>query len=535
MHWAEIIVGQKLGTGFLGRKCMKIVVSVVADVEQHLHVQLLGMQDWKKHIGVLRIAGWFNMRQSQFQDIPAVLACLQCLGVKKPDITTGFSFRLRLTKDHEELYSALVVNGIPENPSAVRRLVATFPLWTVECVEKLDAEKIKEWVANRVIPHVPMRKVQKIIEGVCTYLKISSTAVSCAGIYNINRALDKFNTAAMPIHVSVFWGHFYRLSPEDVLIISDITQRIADHSLKHQQQFWETVKGCCLYTAHCLGIRPESITVTQFFSLLTTQQIEQWLQLQHPSVVIRTKIALNTFIGMGYVEHCKQLTMSFKRCVQTWANRAPLMATYTENEVNQLLRHACSNRDRAMLLLLSRTGLRSKAFRSLLRTHVQSSVGVAKEKGGKLHRFHIDQDTARSIALFLKENGNVHSQYLFPNPKYPCQPLTVSQLRQWLIGISTRAGVFGPHVTVHSFRRYVVTALVNAGNSLDLVARYVGHCTSSTTSGYWRTSPHELANKLALPWNDNRNTKSAPKVRCAFQPNEQWVGSHTKAWRRCDF
>ena len=108
MHWAQIIVGQKLGTGFLGRKCMKIVTSVVADVEQHLHVQLLSMQDWKKHIGVLRIAGWLNMRQSQFDDIPAVLECLQCLGVEKPDITTGFSFRLRLSKDHEERYGALV-------------------------------------------------------------------------------------------------------------------------------------------------------------------------------------------------------------------------------------------------------------------------------------------------------------------------------------------------------------------------------------------------------------------------------------------
>ena len=529
MHWAQIIVGQKLGTGFLGRKCMKIVTSVVADVEQHLHVQLLSMQDWKKHIGALRIAGWLNMRQSQFDDIPAVLECLQCLGVEKPNITTGFSFRLRLSKDHEELYGALVAEKIPENPAAVRRLVATYPLWTTECVKDLDTEKIKEWVTNRVIPHVPGRKVQKIIDGVCTYLTISSVAISI-GVYDIDRALDKFNIAAMPIHVSVFWGHFFGLSPEDELMISDIAQRIAQHSVKHQQQFWESVKACCLFTAHCLGIRPKSISVTRFFSLLTTPQIKQWLQLQHPSVVIRNKIALNTFIGMGYVEHCTQMTMSFKRCVQTWTNRAPSMATFTEDEVTQLLRHACTHRDRAMLLLLSRTGLRSKAFRSLLRAHVGSSVGVAKEKGGKLHRFHIDEDTARSIALFLKDNCNVQSQYLFPNPRYPCQPLTVSQLRQWLIGISTRAGVFGPHVTVHSFRRYVVTALVNAGNSLDLVARYVGHCTSTTTSGYWRTSPHELANKLALPWHDSR---SAHKVRCAFQPNAQWVESHTNARERC--
>lgn len=535
MHWAEILIGQQLGTGHLGRKCMPLTLSILSDVEAYLAVKISSHTDWTRHTNTLRVCSWFNARCKMFeQDTDDVLLCLACLGAEKQVIEAGYSFKLRLTKDQEELYIAITrLHGCCSHPPSIRRLIATFPIWTVECFVSLNAENLGKWATHRLLPHMPFPKAVATARAVYGYVGIPYNEPVFAVTFKQQYALDKFNIPLMPLHVSVFWGHFFSGSTDENPILG-IAQKVAHHSSKHQQQFWETVKACCLFVAHRLKIPPRVLQLGHFFEMLVLSNIEEWLCLQNASVIVRNKIALNTFIGCGCLKNSTLLTMSCKSIVQNWRNRfASVVRTFTQSEIDRLFLQTHSTRDKAMLLLLSRTGLRSNAFRTLIKSQVKRTEGVAREKGNKMHCFYIDSTTSDTISAYLRDSMfQNNSVYLFPNFNNPSHPMTVSQLRQWLHSLADRSGVFGPHVTVHSFRRYVVTALANAGNSLDLVARFVGHCTSLTTSGYWRISSGEIATRLCLPWDAGSSSKTpkpeSKRVSCSQAALQVCIGDKAR-------
>ena len=186
--------------------------------------------------------------------------------------------------------------------------------------------------------------------------------------------------------------------------------------------------------------------------------------------------------------------------------------TYNADEIKQLYNVCKPAKERLLLLLLSRGGLRNTALRSLMVHNVCHDHGIAMEKGQRLHQFHIDAETHRTFTDYIATEhpnivGKLRSQYVFQyvNSSTHCVDvdscMSPKQLHRWLQLLARRAGVQRCHVTIHSFRRYVVTALMQDGyNSIEHVARFVGHQSPATTQRYWLTDPHLLTKQLKLPW-----------------------------------
>lgn len=155
--------------------------------------------------------------------------------------------------------------------------------------------------------------------------------------------------------------------------------------------------------------------------------------------------------------------------------------TYTAAECTRLLEACGSRRERLMMMLLQRVGLRNAAMRRLtlgsvtedLPPHPPRTVACALEKGGVLRQFVLLQAVDRSpgpgvdpamrstLAEYLanefhwppaRETSSRDQLCLFPRcHTEPTTPMTGSQIHFWFRNLCRRANVSGPHATIHGF------------------------------------------------------------------------------------
>lgn len=98
-----------------------------------------------------------------------------------------------------------------------------------------------------------------------------------------------------------------------------------------------------------------------------------------------------------------------------------------------------------------------------------------------------------------RKGGN---KYLFPatisgNKLAREAPLSTSGVSRIIKRLAADAGVHGNHVHPHAFRKHVVTALIEAGNRIEYVSRFVGHANIQTTLHYWDLQ-YEIVQRLNM-------------------------------------
>lgn len=185
--------------------------------------------------------------------------------------------------------------------------------------------------------------------------------------------------------------------------------------------------------------------------------------------------------------------------------------TYSKNEFQRLTDACQTNMDRLLLTILSQTGLRNSAVRNLTTACFTGDYGTALEKGRKWHTFPISESLKQHRDAYLQNDHRANSPFVFPDTRDPTHCMTASQIRSWLKNLAARADVQGPHVTIHSFRRYVVTTLLLHGNGMHQVMKYVGHTHPSTTVGYWCSHPNQLVQMMRVPWcTEESSIKATP-------------------------
>ena len=190
--------------------------------------------------------------------------------------------------------------------------------------------------------------------------------------------------------------------------------------------------------------------------------------------------------------------------------------TLTLEEAERLIQAArASNDSRAtlLLILLSEIGLRKSAlchlkYNNLLdTTHTPLCTGRAFEKGRKWRYFVTStrlKQALKSYAETLRDIADAHDDgdfFLFLCPNHSERPLGLNTLDRILRVYAKQAGITDVHVHVHMFRHSIVGWLVDAGNSLELASKYMGHSNVSTTAQhYWVPTTTELFSKVNNPF-----------------------------------
>lgn len=440
--------------------------------------------------------------------------------------------RVRLSMEHCELWRD-ITRELPEwtasrstiEGRSIRRFIASYPVWDMQQLSEVTLANVEDWCAHRF----PIRQPPAPIVGFLNAWQARHGTAPARVEMAIKRPLycSTF-PAGLPMHVAVFWGFYFRNSCDD--FIARLHTHLDTRHLKgvHRSQIIEAIKTFVHDICAQHNLRGHDWE-TDVQPAITIGLIETWLVKQAtlrchggcsrlPTVLVRHVVAMNHFADLLWPDHHQSRNSFF--CRSQIQRRATLQArglqplgshpttidrTYTQEEVDALFKATQCRRDRLLLLLLTRVGLRSAALRGLLVENMSGGrrEGMALEKGSRWHHFFIDNATQQCMQGYLAhEHPDQHSPFLFPHNTHYHKAMPSSQLRSWLLRLACRAGIAKncPYITIHSFRRYVVTTLLENKNSMEYVARYIGHASANTTSRYWMTSPTHLVTQMNIPW-----------------------------------
>jgi len=147
-------------------------------------------------------------------------------------------------------------------------------------------------------------------------------------------------------------------------------------------------------------------------------------------------------------------------------------------------------RDQAMFILAAQTGLRLSEITTLTISslHLSTAAHVAcTGKGRKNRTTPLTSATASVLKTYLEERTARPGQALFPNPHGHALSADAVQ-RRLAIHLAKAATICpelaGKHVTVHTLRHAAAMRFLDAGIDAAVIALWLGHESTATTSIY---------------------------------------------------
>lgn len=160
-------------------------------------------------------------------------------------------------------------------------------------------------------------------------------------------------------------------------------------------------------------------------------------------------------------------------------------------------------RDRAVLLLLARMGLRAGEAAALRLDDIDWRSGeiTVRGKGSRHERLPLPPDVGEALASYLR-NGRPargRSREVFAGVRAPHRPLTRGAITQIAARASQRCGL--GTVFAHRLRHTAAAGMLRGGASLEEIGQVLRHQRALTTAIYAKVD-YEALRGLARPWPD---------------------------------
>lgn len=171
-------------------------------------------------------------------------------------------------------------------------------------------------------------------------------------------------------------------------------------------------------------------------------------------------------------------------------------------DIAALLAVKMTARDRALLLVLLRLGLRSSEAVGLRVDDFDWRAGTVTVhgKGGLAQRMPVPEDVGEAITAYLlasRRNSGPHREvFLAAHP--PFGPMTRCSVSTVVTRLARRAGLPG-RVGAHRLRHSAATGVLAGGGTLTEVGQLLRHRDVTTTGIYARVDYRSLA-LIARPW-----------------------------------
>ncbi|MDA8356397.1 MAG: tyrosine-type recombinase/integrase [Actinomycetota bacterium] len=260
----------------------------------------------------------------------------------------------------------------------------------------------------------------------------------------------------------------------------------------------DTFRLLLRFVSETKGIAPAKLTIEDLDAPLVGAFLDHLEE--HRGVSVKTRnsrlAAIHSFFGFAaleYPEHAEHI----HRVLAIPPKRAarPLVSYLNAAEIAALLEAPdCSTRlgrrDRALLLVAVRTGLRVSELAGLRRADVVLGPGAAVTcvgKGRKHRTTPLDAATAKVLRAWMEETTGESTRPLFPGPRGA--PLTrdaISRIvtRHAGTAIATCPSLGTKRVTPHVLRHSCAMQLLDAGVDVAVIALWLGHESVRTTDIY---------------------------------------------------
>jgi integrase len=208
---------------------------------------------------------------------------------------------------------------------------------------------------------------------------------------------------------------------------------------------------------------------------------------------------------------------------------------YTEDEMDRMAACVSDPADAVIMILLRQVALRTSAigntrYEMLLDgQHCPRTNCKIPEKGGKLREFIPStqlKSKIKALSDFLREHfqDDLATCYLF-NLSDIRAPRSHTSLNYMIKTIAAKALVQRTGITphIHMFRHTLVSNLIEAGNSMELSAKYMGHASAATTSNkYYKPNIRQVQALMNVPW----DPQASPPESQVSMLTEQLVASN---------
>lgn len=293
-----------------------------------------------------------------------------------------------------------------------------------------------------------------------------------------------------------------------------------DHWLRQYEQYLEHVLGAAAGTRKnylliakrfltaCFGTAPLN------WETLETQAISDFVQ-QEASTRTgggRKLVSAGVRAVLRFLVFCGDRPPGLEAAAPTqrqWTH-APLPNRLTREDVERVLAAYDDTppqhlRDRAIILLLARLGLRAHEIVTLHLDDIDWHEGWLCIRAGKTHRerrLPLTQEVGTALVSYRRHGRPVRtSRQVFLQLRAPFRPFTnscsVSDLAKRAM---IHAGLTPtPRMGAHTFRRTAASQMANYGASFKDVADVLGHQSLETTALYAKLDLEALG-LVALPW-----------------------------------
>lgn len=159
-------------------------------------------------------------------------------------------------------------------------------------------------------------------------------------------------------------------------------------------------------------------------------------------------------------------------------------------------------RDRAIVLLLARLGLRAGDVAALSFEDIDWTAGKLEVsgKGRRAARLPLPQDAGDAILAYLAKRPAASTDRIFLRARPPHGPFGYSSAVSYIVNrAADRAGVELPRTGAHILRHSLATDLLRRGATLDSIGRLLRHRDLQTTVQYAKVDV-ELLRHIARPW-----------------------------------
>ena len=161
-------------------------------------------------------------------------------------------------------------------------------------------------------------------------------------------------------------------------------------------------------------------------------------------------------------------------------------------------------RDRPVLLLLARLGLRASEVAQLRFADIDWANGVITVigKGRREESLPLPQEVGDAILLYLNQGRpSLRATEIFASVLAPIRPLTRAAVTQIVASALRRAGIKAPSNGAHLLRHSAATNMLRNGATLAGVGAVLRHRSPITTAHYAKVD-FALLSEIAQPWPD---------------------------------
>lgn len=210
-----------------------------------------------------------------------------------------------------------------------------------------------------------------------------------------------------------------------------------------------------------------------------------------------------------YRGEIKGALISAVPAVAAWTTTPPLPRAISAEHARRViascdLNTAVGRRDRAVLLLLARLGLRGGEVLALLLEDIDWNAGLLRVRGKNGHQclMPLPVDVGQAIAAYLRQGRPASpDRHVFLRTRAPHRCLLHGSdgIGSIVRNAIERAGVDAPHKGSHQFRHALAVGMLRGGASLAEIGEILRHRSQLSTSIYAKVDLAALR-PLALPW-----------------------------------